>query len=94
MVDFIDESENRNAPVRANFEQFLCLRFHAFGNVNDHDGTVDRHECSVRIFREIGVARRIQNIDTAPVVIKLEHRTCDGNAALFFYFHPVGNSIA
>lgn len=38
--------------------------------------------------------RGIENVDAAAVVIELENGAGDGNAALFFYFHPVGYGIA
>ena len=94
MIDLVYEGENGNAAVGANFEKFLRLRFHALGDVDDHDGAVDGDERAVRVFRKIGVARRVQNIDAAAVVIELQDGARDGDAALLFNLHPVRDGVA
>ena len=94
MVDFIDKGKNGNTPVGTNLEKFFRLGFHAFRHVDDHDGAVHRHERTVSIFRKVCMPRGIENVDAAAVVIELENGAGDGNAALFFYFHPVGYGIA
>ena len=78
----------------ADLEQFFRLGFDAFGNVDNHDGAVHRHQSAVRIFTEVLMARRIKNIDTAAGIIELQYTGRYGNTALFFDFHPVGYSMA
>ena len=94
VVDFIDECKNRDASVRANFEKFLCLRFDTFCNVDDHDSRVDGHQCTICIFREIRMPWRIQNIDSASCIVKLQYGTRYRNTALLFNFHPVRHCIS
>ena len=77
-------------PAVADPEQLLGLGFHALGRVNQHDGAVRRHQGAVRVFRKVLMPGRIQNIDTEPLVIKLQHRRGNGDPALLFNFHPVG----
>ena len=39
------------------------------------------------------MARRVEDIDTAAFIIKLQNGAGYGNAALFFNFHPVRNRV-
>ena len=71
MVDFVYKCENRNPAFFTNSEKLFGLRFHAFCHVNQHDSAVGSHQGAVRVFREVLVTRRIQNVDAAPVVVEL-----------------------
>ena len=70
-------------------EQLPRLRLHTFGRVDHHHGRIRRHQRTVRILREILMARCIQNIDAEAAVIKLQHRGSNGNTSLLFNLHPV-----
>ena len=94
MVNFIDKGKNRDAPVGTDLEQFFGLRFHALCHVNHHDCRVYSHQRTVGIFGKVRMPRGIQDIDAAPLVIKLEYRTGHGNPSLLFDFHPIGHGIA
>ena len=50
----------RSLQTRNNF---FCLRFDAFGDVDEHDGTVGCHQRPVRVFTEVLMARRIEDVD-------------------------------
>lgn len=83
VVDFIDEGEDGNAPFFTDAEKFLCLGFDAFGDVDEHDGAVGSHEGPVRIFTEVLMARRVENIDMMTFVVELKDRTGDRDTTLF-----------
>ena len=93
VVDFIDEGEDGNAPFFTDAEKFLCLGFDAFGDVDEHDGAVGSHEGPVRIFTEVLMARRVEDIDVMAFVVELKDRTGDRDTTLFFDFHPVRNGV-
>ena len=94
VVELVDERENRDAAVGADFEELLRLRLDAFRDVDDHDGAVDGHERAVRVFGEVLMARRVEDVDAAAVVVKLEDGARDGDAALLLNLHPVGDGVA
>ena len=93
-VELIDEGEDRNAALTADFEEFLGLRLNAFGGVDDHDGAVDRHQRAISVFAEILMPRRVEDIDAAAVVIELQDGAGDGNAALLLDLHPIADGVA
>ena len=94
MVELVDTRENRDAAVGADFEELLRLRLDAFRDVDDHDGAVDGHERAVRVFGEVLMARGVEDVDAAAVVVKLEDGARDGDAALLLDLHPVGDGVA
>ena len=53
-------------------EKFPGLRLHALGRIDYHHRGVRRHQRTVRILREILMARRIQDVDAVAVKIKLK----------------------
>ena len=71
-----------------------CLCFYTLGCINDHNCRIRRHKCTVRIFREVLMSRRIQNVDTISVIIKLENRRSDGNTSFLLNLHPVGYGMS
>ena len=89
MVNFVDERKDGDTPFFTNAEELFRLRFDAFSNVNQHDGAVGCHERAVRIFTEVLMARRIEDIDMMTFIIELQNRAGNGNTTLFFDFHPV-----
>ena len=40
------------------------------------------------------MARRVEDVDAFALVGELEHRGCDGDAALLLDVHPIGDSMA
>ena len=40
------------------------------------------------------MARRIQNIYTVIVIVKLKHRRCNGDSSLLLNLHPVGHGMS
>ncbi len=65
----------------------------ALGTVDDHECRIDRRQSPVGIFREILVARRVEQIDDAVAVGELHHRGGDRDAALLLEAHPVGGRM-
>ena len=74
---------------RTYFKQFSRLSLHTLRRINHHNRRICRHQCSVSIFREILMPRRIKDINTVSIVIKLQYRRSNRNTSFFFYFHPV-----
>src|SRR5207253_1960031 len=62
----------------------------AFGGVDDHHDRIDRGEHAVGVFGEILMARGVEQVEAVTVVVELQHRGTDRDAALFFELHPVG----
>ena len=93
-VHLIDKGKNGNAAHGANLEQLFCLCLNAFCRVDDHDGTVRRHQGAVGVLGKVLVSGGIQNIDAGVFIMELQHRRSNRNTALFFNFHPVGHSGA
>lgn len=88
-VALIDEREDRNVSVLTDFVELFCSFFDALGDVDQHDCRVGCDESSIRIFREVFVARSIEKINAKTFVIELDHRRRDRDPALLFERHPV-----
>lgn len=78
----------------ADLEQLARLRLDALRAVDDHDGGVRRHQRAVGVLGEVLMARRVQNVDAEAVILKLHNGRGDGDAALLFDLHPVGDGGA
>ena len=89
-IEFIHEGEDGDAAAAADLEELAGLAFDAFTGVDDHDGGVDGGEDAVGVFGEVAVAGGIEEIDDAAAVFELKDGGADGDAPLFFHFHPVG----
>ena len=92
-VELVDERDDRRLAHAADFEKLDCLGFHALGGIDHHHGGVDGGQHSVRVFREVLMARGVEQVDDVIVIVELHHRTRHGNAALLFDFHPVGRGV-
>jgi hypothetical protein len=94
-VPLVDEGDHRHVPGPADVEQLERLRLEALGRVEQHDRAVDGLEHPVGVLGEVGVARRVQQVQHVPVVVELEHRGRDRDAAVLLHRHPVrGNAAA
>ena len=81
-------------PQGADLEELAGLGAPRLGPVDDHDGAVDGHERAVGVLGEVLVAGGVQDVDAEAVVLELQHRGRDGDAALLLNFHPVGGGGA
>ncbi len=92
-VHLVDEGEDGDVAQRADLEQFDGLGLHALGSIDDHDGGVRRHQGAVSVLTEILVAGGVQDVDALALVVELQHRGRDRDAALLFDVHPVGHRV-
>ena len=92
-VQFIDESEDRNMPHCTDPKEFPRLRFNSFCGIYDHHSRICRHEGTIGILRKILMPGRVQDIDAVSFVFKLHHGRSNGDPALLFQLHPVGNRM-
>ena len=88
-VHLVHERENGDSAAAADLEQFAGLGFDAFARVDDHHHGVHGRQHAVGVLGEIFVAGRVQEVDAVAVVVELEHRGADRDAALALQFHPV-----
>ena len=93
-VELVDKGEDGDVAHGADLEKLSGLRLDALGGVNDHDGGVRRHEGAVGVLGEVLVARGVEDIDAVALVLKLHDGGGDGDAALLFQLHPVGDGVA
>ncbi len=93
-VELVHESENRHSAFAANLEEFSRLRLDALAGVHHHHGGIHGGEHAVGILREILVARRVEEVHHAAVVVELQNGRADRDAALFFQFHPIARGGA
>ena len=88
-VQLVDEGDDRNVAQAADLEQLQRLRLDALGGVQHHDGAVGGGQGAIGVFREILVARRVQQVEHLAVVLERHDRGGDGDAALLLDLHPV-----
>ncbi|MNI50030.1 hypothetical protein D3C73_1046690 [compost metagenome] len=93
-VHLVDERDDGRVARAANLQQADRLRFHTVGGVDHHQRGVHSRQHPVGIFREVLVARGVEQVDDAVAVFHLHDRRGHGNAALLFDFHPVGRGMA
>ena len=88
-VHLVDEGDDRHVAQAADLEQLAGLRLDALGRVDHHDRAVDRGQRAVGVLGEILVARRVEQVEDAPVILERHHRGGDRDAALALDLHPV-----
>jgi hypothetical protein len=93
-VDLVDEGDDRDVAQAADFEQLPGLRLDALRGVDHHDRAVDRGQRPVGVFREILVARRVEQVEQDVADFERHNRGGDGDAALLLDLHPVGPRAA
>ena len=89
-VHLVDEGDDRNVAQPADLEQLAGARLDALGGVDHHHRGVDGGERAVGVFREVLVARRVEQVEDVAVVIEGHHRRDHRNAAVALDRHPVG----
>jgi hypothetical protein len=93
-VELVDEGHDRRVAQAADFHQLDRALFHAFGAVDHHQRRIHGGQRAIRVFGEILVAGRIEQVDHAPVVGELHDGGGHGNTALLFQRHPVGRRVS
>ena len=93
-VALVHEGEDGHAALAADLEELARLRFDALGRINHHHHRIHGGEHAVGVLGKILVPRRVEQVEAVASVIELQDRGADGNAALFFQFHPVGGGGA
>jgi hypothetical protein len=93
-IAFVHKGEDGDPPEPAHLEQLPGLLFHALPVIEEHDGSIRRHQGSIRVFRKVLVARRIEQIDAVAIIVKLEYGGGHRNATFPLHFHPVRRRVA
>jgi len=68
-------------------------RLDTLGGVDEHHRAVGGEEGPVGVLGEVLVARRVEQVDRMTLVVELEDRRGDGDAALLLQLHPVGRRV-
>ena len=92
-VELVDEREDRRIAQPAHFHQLDRARFDAFRRVDHHQRGIDRRQRAVRVFREVLVAWRVEQVDDAVRVLELHDRRGHRDAALALHGHPVRRRV-
>ena len=61
-VDLVDEGDDRHVAQAADLEELQRLRLDALRRVDHHDGRVRRRQRAIGVFREVFMARRVEQI--------------------------------
>jgi hypothetical protein len=93
-VHLVHEGDDGRIAHAADVEQLDGLLFHALGRVDHHQRRVDRGQHAVGIFREVLVARGVEQVHHVVAVFELHHRAGYRDAALLFDLHPVRSRMA
>jgi len=88
-VPLVDQSDHRQRPALAHLEELHGLGLEALGRVHQHDHRVHRGEHPVGVLGEVGVARGVDEVHDHAVVLELDGRGADRDAALLLHAHPV-----
>ena len=90
-VHLVDEHDHRSLAHTADFHQLTGLGFHTFCGIDHDDHAIHRRQRTERIFGEILVTGRIEDIDFMTGIVESHHGGCDGDTTLLFNLHPVGS---
>ncbi|EWS64606.1 hypothetical protein Y695_02148 [Hydrogenophaga sp. T4] len=93
-VHLVNEGEDGRVACAADLQQAPRLRLHAIAGVDHHQRGVHGGQHAVGVFREVLVARGVEQVDHAVAVFHLHHGRRHGDAALLFDLHPVGRGVA
>jgi hypothetical protein len=93
-VHLVHEGDDRRVAHAADVEQLDGLLFHALGGVDHHQRRVDRRQHAVGVFREVLVARGVEQVDHVVAEFELHHRGRHRDAALLLDVHPVRGRMA
>ncbi len=88
-VHLVDEGQDGDVAKAADLEQLERLRLDALGGVQHHHGRVRRGQGAVGVFREVLVARGVQQVHHQTIVLEGHHAGRDRDAALALDLHPV-----
>ena len=92
-VHLVDEGDDRGIAEAADLKQLDRLGFHALRGVNHHHGGIHCRQHSIGIFREVLMARGVEQVDDAVLIGELHHRTRDRNTTLLLHLHPVRSRV-
>ena len=88
-VHLVDEGDDRDVAQPADLEQLQGLGLDPLGGVQNHDRGVGGRERAVGVFREVLVARGVQQVEHQACVVEGHDAGRDGDPALAFDLHPV-----
>ena len=93
-VDLVDGDDRAHAALQRLGDHELGLRQRAFGGVDQHDDAVDHVEDALDLAAEVGVARRVDDVDAR--VLPDDRRALgeDGDAALALEVVGVHRALA
>ena len=105
-VELVDEGDDRRVAHATDPDQLLGPRLDALGPIDDHERRVDGREHAIGVLAEVGVARRVEQVDVGEVidprrrgdawdrVLEAHDRGRDRDPALLLHLHPVRHGVA
>ena len=88
-VHLVDEGQDRDVAQAADLEQLARAALDALRGVDHHHGRIDGGQSAIRILRKVLVARRVEQVEDATLVLEGHNRGDDGDAPLALDAHPV-----
>ena len=88
-VQLVDEDDHGRVAHPADIHQLARLRFDALGAVDHDDDRIHGRQRAIGVFGEVLVARRVEDIDLAPLVLEAHDGGGHRDAALAFDLHEV-----
>ena len=83
-VDLVDDDDHAVAELQRAAEHKAGLRHGAFGGVHEQDDAVDHFEHALHLAAEVGVARRVDDVDLDALIGDGGVLRENGDAALAF----------
>src|SRR5208337_4657173 len=84
LVDLVDCDDGAEANLQRLRYHELRLRHRPFRRIDEHDGAVDHVQDALHLAAEIGVSRRIDDVDAGVLPLDGGNLRKDGNTALAF----------
>ncbi len=97
LVDLVDADDRLQADLQSLADDELGLRHRSLGRVDEHDRAVDHRQDALDLAAEIGVARRVDDVDARGPPDDRGRLGENGDAALALevvrIHHPLGDAL-
>ena len=89
-VHLVAEREDRQVPQPTHLEELAGLALHPLRAVDHHDRGIHRRQRAVGILREVGVSRRVHEVEAVIAILERHRGGGDGDPTLLLQLHEVG----
>ena len=88
-VHLVAKCQDGQITQAADFKKLLGLALNTLSTINDHHGGINGRQRPVRVFRKVGVAGRIDEVEAKILKVKRHCGSADRNPAVLLHLHEI-----